>query len=59
VVAKSGLDELVDLGDVLVEDHHLLRQRVHQLGGQLLPRKARVLALGGLDSGFGKPVSAG
>jgi hypothetical protein len=58
VVAKPRLDELVHLVDLLVEDHHLLRQRVHQLSGQFLPGKTCVLPFGGLDSGPGEPVSA-
>lgn len=40
VVAEPGLDALVELGDMLVEAHHLLRRRTHQLGGQLLAGQA-------------------
>ena len=54
VLAKPALDERVDLGDLLVEGHHLLRQRVHHRGGQLLAGHGGVLALGGLDGGPGE-----
>jgi hypothetical protein len=49
VVAKPGLDDLVELGNLPVEGHHLVRRRVHHLGGQLLAGQARVLAFGDLD----------
>ncbi|MDQ0904028.1 hypothetical protein QFZ22_000013 [Streptomyces canus] len=56
VVAKPGLDELVELDDLLVEGHHLLRQGVHQLRGQSFPGKAGELAFGGLDGCLGELV---
>ncbi|MER5556244.1 GTP-binding protein [Streptomyces sp. NPDC002793] len=37
VFAKPGPDELVEIGDLLIEEHHLHRERVHHLGGQLPP----------------------
>lgn len=59
VVAKPGLDGLVEIDNLLVEAHHLLRQCVDRLGGQLLSgRQAGLLPLGGLDSDFGEPVGA-
>lgn len=58
VLAKPGLDELVDLGDLLVEAPHLRRQRVHHAGGQPLARQAGVLALGGLEGCLGQLVGA-
>jgi hypothetical protein len=42
VVAKPCLGGLVEFGDLLVEGHYLPRQRVHQLGGQLLAGQAGV-----------------
>lgn len=35
VAAKSALDELVDVFELLVEGDHSLRHVGHQLGGQL------------------------
>ncbi|KUN31410.1 hypothetical protein AQJ27_51415 [Streptomyces olivochromogenes] len=58
VLAKPGLDELVDLGDLLVEADHLRRQRVHHRGGQSLARQAGVLALSRLEGGLGQLVGA-
>lgn len=54
--AKPGLDRLVELGNLLAEDHHLPRQRVHHVGGQLLPGQTGVLALSGVDDGLGEPA---
>jgi hypothetical protein len=54
VLAKPALDELVELGDVLVEGHHLPGQGVDQLRGGLLPGDGSVLALSGPDGRFGQ-----
>lgn len=54
VLAKPGRDEFVDLGDLLVEAHHLLRQGVDHLSGDLLPGDGGVLALGCVQGIFGQ-----
>ncbi|GAA2469569.1 hypothetical protein GCM10010388_72580 [Streptomyces mauvecolor] len=56
MVAKPVFYVLVELFGLLVVGHHLLRQRVHQLGGQLLPGEAGVLPFSGLDGDRSKPV---
>lgn len=56
VVAKPGLDVLVEFGDLLVEPYHLPRERMHQLSGQLLAGQADVLLFSGLDGDLGDPV---
>jgi hypothetical protein len=56
VVAKPCLDELVELGNLLVEGRHLIGQCVHQLRGQPFAREAGVLAFCGLDGRLGELI---
>uniref|UniRef100_UPI002F91974E hypothetical protein n=1 Tax=Streptomyces anthocyanicus TaxID=68174 RepID=UPI002F91974E len=58
MVANPGLNELAELGDLLIEEHHLLRERLHHLAGQLLLRQAGVLAPGRCDRGLGELIGS-
>ena len=58
VLAKPGLDESVELGDLLIEGHHPLREAGHHGGGQLLAGQRGVLGLGRLDGGLARRGSA-
>jgi hypothetical protein len=52
VLTKPGRDERVELGDLLVEGHHRLRQADHHVGGQLLAGQRGVLGLCRLQCGL-------
>jgi hypothetical protein len=54
VLAKPALDDLVHLGDLLVEGHHLLGQGVDELRDGLLAGDRCVLVLGGVDGRLGQ-----
>ena len=54
MVAKPGLDERVDLGDLLIEAYHLPGEPGHHFGSQPLPGNGRVLGLSGFDGGAGQ-----
>lgn len=58
VLAKPALDELVGLGNLLVEGHHLPCEGVHDLSGDLLAGNGGVLVPGGLDGCGGELVGA-
>ncbi|WP_189307281.1 hypothetical protein [Streptomyces albospinus] len=49
---KPGLDDGVELGDLLFEGRHPFRAAGDLRGGQLLSRQCGVLSLGSRDGGL-------
>jgi hypothetical protein len=58
VLLEAAGDELVGLGDLLVEGQYLLGEDPHQVGGDPLTPQRGVLALGCPDSRGREPVGA-